>query len=165
MSWLEQQTLPRADRSLLLPWRLYLAVAYLTTGVGKLVEAEPWAGRGLSWPETLAVALQGDLPRSRAPQFVADVVLPNIDAFAALIAWGETGVGLALLLGAGTRLAGAGVLVLAASRLIARGEWIFSSGLEPALFVLGLAVLLGAAGRVYGVDAYLAQRWPKSWLW
>lgn len=127
--------------------------------------AAPWAGGGLSWPETLAVELQRALPRSRAPHFIAEVVLPNIDGFAALIAWGECAVGLALLLGAGTRLAAAGVLVLAASRLIARGDWIFSSGLEPALFALGLAVLLGAAGRVYGADAYLARRWPHGWLW
>ena len=165
MAWLQQQLLLTADRRWLLPWRLYLAAAYLTTGVGKLVGAAPWAGGGLSWSETLAVALQRSLPSSRAPHFVAEVVLPNIDGFAALIAWGEAAVGLALLLGAGTRLAAAGVLVLAASRLVARGEWIFSSGLDPAFFALGLAVLLGAAGRVYGVDTYLARRWPQGWLW
>jgi hypothetical protein len=26
-------------------------------------------------------------------------------------------------------------------------------------------VFLGRAGRVYGVDAYLAKRWPNSPLW
>jgi cysteine synthase len=28
-----------------------------------------------------------------------------------------------------------------------------------------LVVCLGRAGRVWGVDAYLAKRWPKSPLW
>ena len=36
---------------------------------------------------------------------------------------------------------------------------------DAAVFFIALVVFLGRAGRVWGVDAYLTKRWPKSPLW
>ena len=33
------------------------------------------------------------------------------------------------------------------------------------LIMLALVICLGRAGRVWGIDAYFATRWPKSPLW
>ncbi len=47
---------------------------------------------------------------------------------------------------------------------------LFRQGAETAMrgraiFFIALVVFLGRAGRVWGVDGYLAMCWPKSPLW
>jgi uncharacterized membrane protein YphA (DoxX/SURF4 family) len=41
-------------------------------------------------------------------------------------------------------------------------SWVWEL-LVPVVACLGLAI--GSAGRKWGVDAWLSQRWPSSWLW
>jgi hypothetical protein len=40
-----------------------------------------------------------------------------------------------------------------------------SSSNDAAFFFIALIVMLGAAGRAFGADYYLAKRWPKVKLW
>lgn len=99
--------------------------------------------------------------------FVESIVIPNFTLFAWLIFPGELIIGLMLLTGTGTRLAGTlGFLMLVhlgIGLLEVPGEWPWSymmMAMWHALFVVT------AAGRVAGVDGLLRRRLPSSpWLW
>jgi hypothetical protein len=50
--------------------------------------------------------------------------------------------------------------------LFAKGRLFWSPDSEDAaVFFSALVCLLGAAGRAWGIDSYLARRWPRIWLW
>jgi uncharacterized membrane protein YphA (DoxX/SURF4 family) len=85
---------------------------------------------------------------------------------AALISWADLVVGVTLVLGVFTRLAAALALLLLASRVYLAGVWSWDpSSSDTAFGVVAVALLLGAAGRTFGLDALLAKRWPRSPLW
>jgi len=49
---------------------------------------------------------------------------------------------------------------------LAEGRMFWSPDSEDAaVFFIALVVFLGRAGRVWGIDRYLAKRWSKSPLW
>jgi uncharacterized membrane protein YphA (DoxX/SURF4 family) len=83
-----------------------------------------------------------------------------------LIPWGELLVGLTLVLGLFTRLSAAVALLLVANRMYATGAgfWDPSSN-DTAFAAIAVALLIGAAGRTFGLDGLLARRWPRSPLW
>jgi len=98
--------------------------------------------------------------------FVESVVIPNFTLFAWVLFASELLVGLALLTGTWTRLAGvAGLLMainLGVGLLEVPGEWPWSYvmlALWQALFVTA------AAGRVAGVDGWLRRRLPRNSGW
>ncbi len=77
-------------------------------------------------------------------------------------------VGVALVLGAVSRAAALIGVALMAGRLIAAGlkpADLVSPGPNTAITILLLTVMLGRAGRVWGVDRLLAARWPRNPLW
>jgi uncharacterized membrane protein YphA (DoxX/SURF4 family) len=83
----------------------------------------------------------------------------------ALAGWGETLIGVCLLLGLLTRLVSALVLVMSLSVLL-RGAW--TADLFAAHLLVGavsLALVIGAPGRTWGADTLLARRWPRSPFW
>jgi thiosulfate dehydrogenase (quinone) large subunit len=99
-------------------------------------------------------------------EFVRRVVLPNASVFAALVTWGELLVGITLILGLMTRVSAAVALFLTLNYMFAKGAWWWTpSSNDAALSMIALALLIGAAGRTFGLDAFLAQRWPRSPLW
>ena len=50
--------------------------------------------------------------------------------------------------------------------MLAEGRMLWSPDSEDAaVFFIALVVFFGRAGRVWGVDGYLAKRWPNSPLW
>jgi len=99
-------------------------------------------------------------------QFLEQVVLTNAPVFAALVTWGELLVGITLILGLLTRFSAAVALVLALNYMFAKGAWFWTPSSNDAAFVaIALALLIGAAGRTLGLDAFLARRWPRSALW
>jgi hypothetical protein len=50
--------------------------------------------------------------------------------------------------------------------MFAKGHWFWTSSSNDAAFVaISLALLIGAAGRTLGLDAFLARRWPRSPFW
>ncbi len=94
------------------------------------------------------------------------MVLPNAGLFAALVVTGEVLGGLALITGTATRLAAGGVMFMMLNFMFLKGRWFWmSSSNDAAFFFIALIVMLGAAGRAFGVDYYLAKRWPKVKLW
>jgi putative oxidoreductase len=149
-----------AARAALAMLRVYLGVVFLVSGVPKV---------GRDFTPTLAgflerVALDKATPLYR--RFVEAVVLPNVETFALLVTGGEVLAGIALVLGLCTRLAAAGALLMTLNYMLAKGAWFWTPSSNDAAFVaISVALLLGAAGRTFGLDAFLARRWPRGIFW
>jgi hypothetical protein len=63
-----------------------------------------------------------------------------------------------------TRVGAAVAMFLFLNYMLAEGRRSPDSE-DAAVFFIALVVFLGRAGRVWGIDAYLAKRWPKSPFW
>lgn len=128
--------------------RLYLGYTFLSAGLGKLMSGN-FDASGF---------VQGALARSDAGviqswwgSFLEGIVLPNAEIFSFLVMWGETLVGLALLLGAFTGFA-------AFMGILMNISFLLSGAVQQNLvfIILGLVLLIGGvnAGR-YGVDRWI----------
>jgi uncharacterized membrane protein YphA (DoxX/SURF4 family) len=123
----------------------------------------PSSGRGLmDWMQLEvqypAFSFYGD--------FVRSIVLPNLTIFAWLVFLGELLIGLALVAGLWTKLAGVmGFLMsvnLGIGLLAVPGEWPWSY-MMMAMWHAVFAVT--AAGRVLGLDGWLRRRLSKDSVW
>jgi uncharacterized membrane protein YphA (DoxX/SURF4 family) len=98
--------------------------------------------------------------------FTHGVVRPHVGVFGALLVVGEIYVGLALLFGITTRLA-AGVAIFLLLNFMCAKEvlpWNPSICDSPDI-VLCLVVMIGAAGRAWGIDRLLHARYPAVPIW
>lgn len=102
-------------------------------------------------------------PLSFYKNFLEGVVLPNSNLFAHLTAWGETVTGIGLTLGLLTGVASLVGLFLVLNYGLAT-QWMSpgQQGFHLVLFFLMLAFFFARAGRTWGFDGWLAQRWPGS---
>lgn len=97
--------------------------------------------------------------------FLEQVVIPNADLFAILTAWGEVVAGVGLVLGLCSGMASLAGLWLTinyglATQHMSPGQFGFHYTL-----LFAMIVLFGArAGRYWGLDAWIAERWPESVL-
>ena len=152
-----QGILARAAMVLL---RVYLGVVFLVAALPKLKQDFT--------PGLTGFVQQVGLQRGHQfyQQFLEQVVLPNAPVFAALVTGGELFVGVTLILGLLTRFSAAVGLVLVLNYMFAKGAWFWTPSSNDAAFVaIALALLIGAAGRTFGLDAFLARRWPRSPFW
>jgi thiosulfate dehydrogenase [quinone] large subunit len=149
-------------RSLLLILRVHLGVILLVTDLGKLSRDAPFSAEMLGF-------LQGYAMRNASPpyqHFLQQVVIPHANVFSYLVMAGELLAGLSLLTGTATRVGAAVAMFLFLNFMLAKGRLFWSPDSEDAaVFFSALVCLLGAAGRVWGVDAYLARRWRSLPLW
>ena len=84
----------------------------------------------------------------------------------ALHPWAEAVVGSALILGLLTRLSAAGALLMLVQRRISQQLQLgVVEQPEVAWGCVALALIIGAAGRTFGLDALLAKRWARSPFW
>lgn len=152
------ETVPR---SLLIIPRFHLGVILLLTDLGKLTRPAPFSTELLGF-------VRSSLTRASPPYraFLEQLVIPHATLFSYLVMSGELLAALSLLTGTLTRL-GAGIaMFLFLNYMLAKGRLFWSPDSEDAaVFVAALVVLLGAAGRSFGVDRYLHRRWPRGWLW
>ena len=95
--------------------------------------------------------------------FLVDVAIPNATVFAHLTAFGEAAVGIGLTLGLLTGPASAIGLLLVVNYFLAN-FWMGAAqqGFHLLLLAALLAFLGARAGRVWGVDGWLARRLPAS---
>jgi thiosulfate dehydrogenase (quinone) large subunit len=152
-----QGILARAALALL---RVYLGVVFLIAAIPKLL--------GDFNPGLTAFLERRAMEQSHLfyREFVQEVVLPNARLFAALVTWGELLVGVLLILGLMTRLSATVALLLALNYMLAKGAWPWMSSSNDAAFAaISLALVIGAAGRTFGLDSMLAKRWPRSPFW
>jgi uncharacterized membrane protein YphA (DoxX/SURF4 family) len=99
-------------------------------------------------------------------QFAEQVLVPRVELVATFIGWGELLAGCCLIVGLGTRLAAVVTFLLALNFMLAEGSWLWTpSSSYPGWAMVSLALLIGAAGRTLGIDAFLAERWPRSPFW
>jgi thiosulfate dehydrogenase [quinone] large subunit len=99
-------------------------------------------------------------------EFARQVLIPHASVFATLVSWGEPLIGISLILGLLTRLSAVAALLLAVNYMFAKGDWFWTPSSNDAAFVaISLGLVVGAAGRTLGLDAFLARRWPRSPLW
>jgi thiosulfate dehydrogenase [quinone] large subunit len=160
---IEVGSLRYVPRSLLVILRLHLGVILLITDAGKMLRGNaPFSVEMLSF-------LQGYAMRNASvpyQHFLQQLVIPHATLFSYLVMVGELAAGLCLLLGLGTRVGAAIAMFLFLNYMLAKGRLFWSPDSEDAaVFFSALVCLLGAAGRVLGIDAYLARRWPQVLLW
>jgi uncharacterized membrane protein YphA (DoxX/SURF4 family) len=150
----------RVSRWLLVVLRLHLGIILLLTVTGKLTGDGPFS------EQLLGFVRRGAGRGGLYGGFLREVVIPHATLFSYLVMNGELFAGLSLLLGAVTRL-GAGVaMFLFVNYMLAKGRWFWSPDSEDAaVFLSALVVLIGAAGRTFGIDAVLRRRWPSVPLW
>ncbi|MEQ9561140.1 MAG: DoxX family protein [Woeseiaceae bacterium] len=135
--------------------RIYAGVFFALQGLGKLRNG----GFADGMQEFLAASLDSSFSFYRP--FIEIVVLPNKELFAALVAWGELAVGVALIIGLATRYAAFSGAYLVLNFWFAKGEAFFSGSNHDVVWLVVLLVLaLVPAGRIAGLDDGLSDRLP-----
>lgn len=97
--------------------------------------------------------------------FIERVVQPNEQLFSMLVLVGELYVGVALVLGVTTRLAAGVALFLCINYLAAKGMMPWTPGIDQSDILLSILLIAAPAGRVFGIDRYLRERFPRVPLW
>lgn len=147
-------------RTALVVLRIYLGVVFLVAALPKFQQDFTQGLLGF----LDQVALQRGHPFYQ--EFLQRIVIPHASLFAILVSWGELLVGLSLILGLLTRVSAAVAFLLAVNYMFAKGQWFWSPSSNDAAFALiSVALLLGAAGRTFGLDSLLARRRPRSPFW
>ena len=162
MNFLDQSRRMQVSAALLSALRVYLGVVFLVAAWSKLTAVGGFSPRLRGFVE------QAALPNAHGfyRPFLATLVIPNATAFAVLVTLGELLVGLSLFTGTATRVGGFGAAFLTLNYLFAKGNWFWApSSNDAAMFMIALAVAIGAAGRAFGVDYWLSKRWPGVGLW
>ena len=151
-----------APRALLAILRVYLGVILFITNLGKLTRDNPFSTEMLGFLRGVATCRAS----TSYLHFVQQVVIPHPTLFSYLVMTGEAVAAVSLLTGTLTRVGATVAMFLFLTYMLAKGRMFWApDSQDAAVFFIGLVVFLGRAGRVWGVDAYLAKRWPKSPLW
>lgn len=141
-------------RAALVFLRLFLGGIFLLAAWGKL--------QGSAAP-AFADLLAG-VPKGTAYPFYQEFFGPalarNPGSFGAAVAWAQLLVGATLVVGLLTRLSAIVALLLAVHSVLATGM-LHDAGYGA----IAIGLLIGAAGRTFGLDQLLARRWPRSPLW
>jgi uncharacterized membrane protein YphA (DoxX/SURF4 family) len=144
-----------------------LALVRLTIGVMFLWVFFENLGKGTYTPGGYAGVINYYIKSSHSPavwKAVMQLMASNAAIAAPLQALTEISLGVLLVIGLFTRPAAFVAFLFLGSLWISElgTSWIWEL-LVSVLACLGLA--LGGAGRKWGVDAWLARRWPASLLW
>ena len=132
--------------------RIYIGCVWFTYGTSKF---EP------DWARTEFLSTVKDcVAHASGPihAFLANVVVPNQGTFAWLIAYGETLVGVALILGLFTKAGAIGGMFLSLNYFLATGQYKSRLGLESLelmLFVFSLLLLALPSARTLSLDSLL----------
>jgi uncharacterized membrane protein YphA (DoxX/SURF4 family) len=92
------------------------------------------------------------------------VVVPHSATFGTLIVVVEIYVGIALVIGFTTRLATCVALFLLVNYMCAKGAVPWGPGIDQSDIVIALIILFSNAGRIFGIDKLLADRFPNLWI-
>lgn len=136
--------------------RVYMGYFFLSAGLGKLF------GGFLSKPILLGI-VNGYVKEGRIPffqSFLTDVVIPNVAIFNYLVVFGEALLGISLILGLFLRLSTLLGIFMNLNFYFACPKQ--AQNLNKTFIIIETVLFLLAAGRVYGLDALLKKRYPKS---
>ncbi len=113
--------------------------------------------RLLDYAETVRIDWYSD--------FLVNTAIPNAPLFAQLTAFGEVAIGLGLTLGLATRLtSGVGLTVMANYFIATYWVGYCQQGFHTLLMACMIAFLGARAGRTWGLDGWLKERFPGSFL-
>lgn len=135
--------------------RVFTGLFFAWNGLGKL--------RRDNFADGMEGFLTAQLDNSFAfyRPFVESVVLPNKALFAAMVAWGELAVGLAMLVGLATRYAAAAGALLVLNFWFAKGLPVLAGTNHDFLwFVIFVVLGMIPAGRIAGLDDGLSDKMP-----
>ncbi len=144
-----------------------LAIVRLTIGALLVSVFFENLGKGLYTPAGYAGLINYYIKNSHSPAIwksVMALAASHAAMAAPMQAVTEIGLGILLVIGLLTRPAAFVAFLYLASLWVSEWgtSWIWEL-LVPVMASLGLAI--GRAGRSWGVDAWLAQRWPSSPWW
>lgn len=160
-SFLSESRTQAVSRVLLVILRVYIGIIFLVASWPKLTGEFAPRMTGV-----LQRSLEAGRPHGFYQGFLENVVLSNPGLFGGLITYGELLVGLALVLGVGTRLAAGVMMFVVLNYMSLKGAWFWHpSSNDAAFFMIGVVLIMGAAGRAYGVDYFLSRRWPRIPIW
>ena len=141
--------------------RIFFGYYFLFDGLGKLTG-------GFTRPSTLEKLLlrwANDTAFGWYGIFLNNVAIPHHQLYAQLIAWGMILAGIALLFGLFTRPAALGGIFMTLNFFLAKGGGSPATTSDQAFMAGLLVVFLTRAGRSFGLDRWLARRYPNSPLW
>ena len=149
----------KSSKLLVLP-RIFVGVIFLVASYSKSVVP-------------VSVQMFGLLNRGGADpgfawyrNFTHSVVLPHVGVFGSLLLLGEIYVGLALVFGITTRLAAAVAIFLLLNFMCAKEAFPWNPSIcDSPDIVLCLVIMIGAAGRTWGIDRLLHARYPSALIW
>ncbi len=135
--------------------RVYTGVFFAYHGVGKLRQEDFASGMAGFLSRTLDASFSFYRP------FLESVILPSKEIVAALVAWGELAIGLALILGLATRYAAFAGAFMVLNFWLAKGSGILDGTNHDVVWFVILIVLgFIPAGRIAGLDDGLSDRLP-----
>jgi len=172
------------ENKLLLPARFMLAFIWIMGGTLNMMDmstpdaadrygtlmGEVWADGlkiDLQVPSTLYLA--DTIPENPIPfakTILKEVIAPNIQSFLLMAPLTELLIGTTLLLGFMTRLSATGAIFMNLTILLASGHT-HPGILRVNLLMMAVAftLLLSKTGRYFGIDKFLAEKYPKIPFW
>lgn len=140
--------------------RIGTGALFLIAGLGKFEHLAQWPGSLL---EFLNHVEKNSFPFYSG--FI-QVEKAHFQLFAWLVALGEVGVGSALMLGAGTRLAAAVGVFMVFNYWFAKGANFWDpAGHDDLYIMIFLVLILTGAGRILGLDYFLSRKHPGLPIW
>ncbi|MBI2002305.1 MAG: DoxX family protein [candidate division NC10 bacterium] len=134
--------------------RLYVGYWFLATGFGKVGRGFLQGGMLLPQLERFAAGT----PHAWYKAWLVNIVIPNEYLFAVLTSVGEALAGAAILLGALTRFAAGVGIFMVGNYLFAKGWPNPAASHDKDFLVLLLVILVGGAGRYWGIDGWWRRR-------
>ena len=135
--------------------RVYLGVSFLFSDHGNREPNE--------LPRFLKFGMQNGYSWYRS--FLNAMVIPHATTVGTLVVAAEIYVGIALVFGLTTRLAAVVALFLLFNYMCAKGAVPWGPGIDQSDIVLAIIILFSGAGRIFGVDRMLHQRFPRVPIW
>jgi uncharacterized membrane protein YphA (DoxX/SURF4 family) len=128
----------------------------------------PFLGVEPRWIESMPhiIAKQAaENPIAWYKAFLENTVIPHAVLYAQLTAWGEALVGISLTLGLWAGLGALGGLWLSLNYGLASQHTSPASlGFHYMLISVMVVLFLARSGRAWGLDGWLAWRWPGKWF-
>lgn len=151
------------------PKRAQIALTISRLGLGSLFV---WVffenlGKGLYSPSGYASLINYYIEKGHAPQFLKSIMAfmaSHASVAGPMQGFTEITFGVLLLIGLLTRPVALGAFLFLSTLWIAEWgtSWIWEL-LIP--MIVALSLMIGAAGRKWGIDALIARRYPRSFLW
>ena len=144
--------------------RIGLGLYFLSFAYQKL------AGNYLSSGAGLGRQLQQGLAASPGfyQPFLSSAVIPNADLFARLVALGELGVAISMILGLLTRAGGIVAIVLNLNYMLMKGLLNSGGSVDRFFVLIELMMIVSAAGLVWGLDGAWSRSFARipvvAWL-